>query len=316
MTTERYLPRDMRGVGITRPDVRLAQVAAEQWGVVDYDDLRRCGFSEDAVLRRVRDGRLHPLYKRVFAVGHPNVSVRGRFLAAVKACGPGAVLSHFAAAVLWGILRWDGRDPEVLVPKLRRHPGIKTRRTARLDDIDIRRRHGIPVTSPARTLLDLAAILPQKGLRRATREAFALQLVAVPQLADVLRRLGPCRGSSNLSSIVARGYLPTRSELEDAVLDLILAGGLHEPDVGLPLRVDGRRVIPDFRWPEQRLVIEADGAAWHDNQLAREDDAERQAILEASGERVVRVTWSQTLERPRQTLERLRAAGAPSAPRA
>jgi very-short-patch-repair endonuclease len=293
--------------------MRVAALAAEQFGVVDIDDLRACGLTRKAVMVRVRSGWLHPLHKRVYAVGHPNVPIRGLFLAAVKACGPGAVLSHFAAAVLWGLLKWDGRHPDVLVPSLRRHPGIRTRRTARLDDVDIRRRHGIPVTSPARTLLDLAAVLPHKGLRRATREAFAQRFVAMPQLADALRRLGPCRGSSNLRAIVAHGYVPTRSELEDALLDLILAGGLREPDVGLPMRIDGRRVIPDFRWPEQRLVIEADGAAWHDNQLAREDDAERQAVLEAAGDRVLRVTWGQAIERPRQTLERFRAAGAPSA---
>jgi hypothetical protein len=291
--------------------VKVAALAAEQFGVVDLDELRACGLTSKAVMSRVRDGRLHPLYKRVYAVGHPNVPIRGVLLAAVKACGPGAVLSHFAAAVLWGLLRWDGRYPEVLVARARRHPGIRTRRTSRLDDADVRRRYGIPVTSPARTLVDLAAILPPKALRRATREALAQGLVTVPQLADALRRLAPCRGSSSLTAIVAEGHVPTRSELEDAVLDLVLAGGLRQPDVGVPIRIGGRRLIPDFRWPEQRLVIEADGAVWHDNKLAREDDAQRQAILEASGERVVRVTWDQTIAQPRQTIVRLREAGAP-----
>jgi very-short-patch-repair endonuclease len=106
--------------------------------------------------------------------------------------------------------------------------------------------------------------------------------------------------------------VPTRSKLEDAVLDLIEAGGLQTPDVGVAIRVEGRRVVPDFRWAEQRLVIEADGAQWHDNQLAREDDAERQAILEASGERVMRITWDQAIAQPGQTLKRLEAAGAPA----
>jgi len=97
------------------------------------------------------------------------------------------------------------------------------------------------------------------------------------------------------------------------VLDLMLDGGLEHPDVNVPLMLGGRRVIPDFRWPRERLVVEADGAAWHDNKVAREDDAERQALLEASGERVVRVTWQQAVERPAETLARFRAAGAPSA---
>src|SRR4051794_10636880 len=103
MTAECHLRSPTGNTGDTRPDVRLAAVAAEQFGVVDLDDLRGCGLTRKAVMTRVRDGRLHPLYKRVYAVGHPNVPIRGRFLAAVKACGPGAVLSHFAAAVLWGL---------------------------------------------------------------------------------------------------------------------------------------------------------------------------------------------------------------------
>lgn len=108
-----------------------------------------------------------------------------------------------------------------------------------------------------------------------------------------------------------RTAAPTRSELEDVVYDLIIDGGLLRPDVNRPLLHAGRRVIPDFRWPAQRLVIEADGAAWHDNPIARKDDAERQALLEASGDRLIRVTWDQAVARPSQTLARIRAAGAP-----
>jgi very-short-patch-repair endonuclease len=95
------------------------------------------------------------------------------------------------------------------------------------------------------------------------------------------------------------------------VLDLILRGGFEHPQVNVPLHIAGRRLIPDFRWPAQRLILEADGAAWHDGALQREDDAERQALLEASGERVLRVTWRQAVTERAQTLARLRSAGAP-----
>jgi very-short-patch-repair endonuclease len=312
MTAECHLTSLRGQSGTTRPDERVADLAAEQFGVVDVDELRACGLTDKAIATRVRAGWLHPLYKRVYAVGHPNVPIRGRFLAAVKACGPGAVLRHFAAAVLWGLLKWEDRHPDVLTPRARTHRGIKTRRTKRLDDIDVRRRYGIPVTSPARTLVDLAAVMQPKALRRTTREALAQGLVTIPQLTEALRRLGPCRGCTKLRAIVAQGHVPTRSELEDAVLDLLVAGGLQQPDVNVPMHIDGRRVVPDFRWPAQRLVVEADGARWHDNPLAREDDAERQAILEASGERVVRVTWEQAIVQPKQTLARLREAGAPA----
>jgi very-short-patch-repair endonuclease len=100
--------------------------------------------------------------------------------------------------------------------------------------------------------------------------------------------------------------------LEDAVLDLVLRGGVAHPIVNGKLVLDGRRIYPDFRWLEQGLVVEADGAAWHDHKLAREDDAERQALLESHGYRVLRVTWDQAILHPGQTLARIRAAGAPS----
>ena len=95
------------------------------------------------------------------------------------------------------------------------------------------------------------------------------------------------------------------------LLELILTSGLARPDVNVPLHIAGRRVVPDLRWPAQRLVVEADGAAWHEHRLAREDDAERQALLEAHGERVMRVTWEQAVARRGQTLARLELAGAP-----
>ena len=202
------------------------------------------------------------------------------------------MLSHFAAAAHWGLVAWDHRS---------------------VDPCDVARLQGIPVTSPARTALDCAGLLVGTPLRRLVREAQGRKLVTIGELAAVLGRLGPRRGSRRLATIIATGAAPTRSELEDAVLDLILRGGVAHPLVNEPLVLDGRRVVPDFRWPEQRLVVEADGAAWHDHKLAREDDAERQALLEAHGDRVLRVTWDQAVARGPQTLARIKAAGAPLA---
>ena len=290
-----------------RPDARVARLASEQWGVVSLDELRACGLSRMAVSNRVKAGHLHPLHRGVYAVGHANPPLNGRFLAAVKACGPTAVLSHFSAAALYGFLTWDDRYPEITSPKARHHPGIRTHRAA-LDPRDSTRHDTIPATTPARTLLDLSSRLRFEALRRATRQAQALRLVSMRQLTDVLAR---SRGAANLAKVVADGPAPTRSELEDAVLDLITKGGLQPPDVNVPLQIANRRVIPDFRWPAQRLVIEADGAAWHDHRLAREDDVERQALLEAHGERVVRVSWNQAIRYRAQTLARLMQAGAP-----
>ena len=104
---------------------------------------------------------------------------------------------------------------------------------------------------------------------------------------------------------------PTRSVLEDLVLDLIAEAGLAHPDVNVPLRIGDTIVIPDFRWSRQRLIVEADGAAYHDN--TRHEDARRQALLEQHGERVLRINYDQAANRRAQTVERLQRAGAPSA---
>jgi hypothetical protein len=295
--------------------VRVAELAAEQWGVLSLDELRACGLTRDAVGVRVRNGRLHRRYVGVYAVGHAGLPLEGRFMAAVKACGPAAVLSYFSAAALFGFLRWEDRWPEVTVLSAgtRIQRNLRVHRTRTLDLDDVTRWRGIPVTSPARTLLDLAAVLPYTSLRRAIRQALSLHLVSLRQLTEMLIRLGPRRGARNFARVLGTGYQPTRSVLEDVVLDLLVAGGIAAPDVNLPLIVAGRRLVPDFRWPERRLILEADGAAWHDHKLAREDDAERQALLEAHGERVIRVTWKQAMMRRPQTLARVRAAGAPQA---
>jgi Protein of unknown function (DUF559)/Transcriptional regulator, AbiEi antitoxin len=309
MPAERSLCCPQGNKPSTRPDLEVANRAAHQWGVLSLGELRMCGLTRKEVMGRVRSGRLHPLYRGVYAVGHASVPLEGCLLAAVKATD--GVLSHVSAAALYGLVTWDHRYPEVTANAKRAHRGIRVHRSSMLEVQDVTRHKGIPTTTPARTLIDLAATLPYKPLRRAVREA-QRKLVTIPQLLETLDRLGPRRGSANLAKILATGHAPTRSELEDAVLDLVLKAGFQHPDVNKPINLNGRTLVPDFRWPQQNLVIEADGAEWHDDRLTREDDAERQAILEAHGERVLRVTWAQAVAHRRQTLERIRAAGAPT----
>lgn len=290
-------------------------MASESLGVLSLEELRRCGLNDAAVAVRVARGSLHRLHRGVYAVGHLALTLEARFLAAVKACGPGAVLSHFAAAVVWGMLRWEERrEPDVSVvgSSTRSHRGIRVHRTRSLPPRDVTARAGTPITTPARTLADLAAYLPPRRLRRAVRQALSDRRVTLRQLTEVMNRLGPRRGSRALREIVAAHPAPTRSELEDILLDLVLAAGFEHPDVNKRIRVGGRWLEPDLRWPEQRLVVEADGGRWHDNPVARADDAERQAHLEAHGERVLRVSWEQATARAGDTIRRLHAAGAPT----
>ena len=138
------------------------------WGVISAAELRECGLSRDAIWKRVRSGRLHPVHRGVYAVGHAQLTPEGRFLAAVKACGPKSALSHFSAAFHWGLLEPSERFPDVTAPTGRAHRGINTHRSRSLltDDVVVHR--DIPTTTPRRTLDDLKRIkAPQKTLTRA-----------------------------------------------------------------------------------------------------------------------------------------------------
>jgi very-short-patch-repair endonuclease len=280
---------------------------------VDAAQLHAAGLNDRAIARRVERGLLHPKHRGVYAVGHPHIPLEGRFLAALLACGEGAILSHRAAAARDGYLPWRGGPVDVLVTgtTTRVHEGIRTHRTRRLRPDEVAWREDLAATKPAQTLVDLASVLDAKTLRRAVREAQAQRFVTHVEIVRTLERLRPCRGARKLASILATGPAPTRSELEDLVLDLIVNAGFERPDINVPIQRGTTTVIPDFRWPQQRLVVEADGAQWHDNPLARADDAERQALLEAHGDRVIRVRWREVVGDRARTVARLRAAGAP-----
>ena len=226
---------------------KLAALAGEQWGVVSIAELRACGLTDRVIEGLVHAGHLHRIHRGVYAVGHPNLTLEGRFLAAVKASGRGAVLSHLSAAALWQLLPWDDAlRIEVTTPKPRIHPTLHTHTSRSLTAAV--RRHNIPVTTPAQTLEDLARTrIPDRSLKRATNEALTRRLIDPSKLRH--RRLRAAHPA------------PTRSPLEDIVLDLILNAGFKRPDVNVPLHIDGRALVPDLRWPAQRLIVEADGAA-------------------------------------------------------
>ncbi len=233
-------------------------------------------------------------------------------LAAVKACGPGAVLSHYSANELFGFVdRVDG-VPHVTVTSgaHRSRPGIRIHRCNCLDPLDRREHLGIPVTSVSLALLDLASVVDAARTRRAIRRALGTGKVTVRQLGLVLERYPGRRGAATLREAVALGAAPTKSDGESDVLDIILTDKLEPPEVNRPMMVNGRRVIPDFRWPDQRLILEVDSAAWHSDPLARADDRERQALLEAHGETVLRVDWVDAVLSPGKLVARLVEAGA------
>jgi hypothetical protein len=265
----------------TDPDLRLAHFAARRHGVVDRDQLRAIGFSDTMIRDRVAGGRLHRLHRGVYAVGHTIVKRDGRLLAAVMACGDGAVLSHRSAAELWGIRPTAAARIDVTVSRtsgVRSTAAIIVHRPKRPPATTKRR--GIPVTTPGQTLADLALALPRRQLEKAVEMAEVRRLdVAVPEEHPGRKRLRDA------------GALPvtTDSPLEDAFLELCDTYGIPRPLVQ-PM-VEGHRV--DFCWPELRLIVETDGFEHHGTRAAFERDRAKDAQLTARGWRVLRFTHAQ-----------------------
>ncbi len=288
--------------------MRVAQLAAEQNAVVARRQLLACGLTSDAITVRTRRCTLFRVYRGVYAVLRPDaLTLEGRLAAAVLACGRGAVLSHHAAAAWWKLVASDERAPEVIVARDggRKIAGIQAHRTRGVDRRDVWTRAGIRITSPARAALDVAAQMPHRALRRMLRQAQAEGRLSVGQLRDVHSRAGRHPGAKALLAVIADGPTPTRSAAEDLLLDLIQDAGLPLPEVNPLLRLDGTTVMPDFLWRAQKLVVEVDGAQFHRGAIAKRDDAQRQALLEAHGQRVLRVAYEQLTGQPQQTIARI-----------
>jgi very-short-patch-repair endonuclease len=275
-------------------DAEIARIAARQHGVITLAQLETLGVHRRGLTRRLQADRLHRLHRKVFAVGHRGVSKGGRWLAAVLACGPDAVLSHRSAAWLWGIVRERGepgddprmREPDggishVTVPgEGRTRWGIRVHRSRTLDATQTTRRLNIPVTTPSRTLADLRRTLPQPKFAAALRQAEYLRL----PIAD---ELGPDR---------------TRSELEARFRAACRRRRLPKPEVNVGI---GPFTV-DFLWRRQRVIVELDGYRAHGTRSAFEADRARDAELTALGYSVVRSTWRQLTDGPADVASTLR----------
>ena len=237
----------------------------------------------------------------MYAEGHPRLTLQGRFLAAVAACGDGAVLSHRSAATLWGVLPEGGPRIDVTVPNSsgRSRRGAMIVHRSPLGPHEVTRKEGIPVTTPARTVLDLAAVVSRRELERAIDEAAFLRL----DLGGLEPRRGR-RGGAAISRVLDEhraGTTRTRSELEERVLALCRRADLPAPEVNAP--VEGFTV--DFAWRAQKLIVETDGWQAHGTRAAFERDRRRDADLTTAGWRVLRVTWARVLREPRAVAAQL-----------
>jgi hypothetical protein len=283
----------MRELDSPPSESELAELATRQWGVVSVGQLRALGFGRAAVTRRVHAGRLHRIHRGVYAVGHTRLGRDGRRLAAVLACGEGAVLSHTSAASHWGLLDTAAARIDVTAPRSRAGvQGVRLHRSRFLDARDTTSHEGLPITTVARTLLDLAATVQPHRLERALAQAERLELYDHRAIEALLARANGHRGGTALAQATTSEPAWTRSEAEARFLDLVREATLPEPLVNLTLAApDHPRLEVDFCWPTHRLIVELDGWETHRTRAAFEHDRRKDAALNAAGHRVLRFTW-------------------------
>src|SRR4051794_6102880 len=282
----------------------IAALATAQHGLVARRQLLAMGFGPEAVKSMKRAGWLHVVHRGVYAVGHRVVSADTARMAAVLACGPGALLSHRSGAALWCIRRSGLSYVEVTVPTRRGSvDGIRPYVCRRLEPQDRAVVDGIPCTSVALTLLNLAAVVPRRALERACDEAEVQRLFNLAAIDDVLDRFRGCREAAGLRAVLdehAIGTTLTRPGLEEAALRMIDCHALPRPEVNVRVACgSGEAPEVDFLWRRQRLVLETDGGRFHSSRSQIERDRRKESLLVQAGYRVLRATWWQGQDDPR-----------------
>jgi very-short-patch-repair endonuclease len=254
----------------------------------------------------------------VYAVGHPRLTREGQWLAAVLASGPGAVLSHLDAAVLWGIHGWTTSKIDVTTARRSREgsEGIRLHRVRRLDGEEVTVRDGIPVTTVARTLIDLTDVLGRDRLTRLVREGEFMRLLDLDALDACLSRAHGRRRLGVLRAVLQQHRPGTivRSEFEHRFLELCSEAGLPAPETNVRMKVRGRRYEFDCLWREPGVIVELDGRPAHDNPRAFEIDRARDAALIAAGLRPLRYTWRRMSDDRTSVLAELRQVLSPARP--
>ncbi len=283
-------------------ELRIGRIAGRAHGVVAYAELVAAGISRDEIRGRVRRGALIREYRGVYRVGHAAPSAEARYLAAVKACGRGAVLSGLAAAHLLQLVRRSPSLPQVTTLTERRVEGISTRRARRIDRRDVTTHRRVPVTTPPRTLVDIAADLGEDQLARACHEAGVKYKTTPRQVEEVLKRRPTTPGAAKLRRIISGDTKVSLSALERRFL-----ARLKEADLPLPdetNRIAGTKRV-DCRWTKQRLTVELDSYAFHNSRHAFEQDRKREREAYARGDHFRRYTYQDVFEHPAQMLAEL-----------
>jgi hypothetical protein len=281
----------------------VGQLATRSHGVVTRRQLIAAGVTEDEIDQRLVTGALLREHRGVYRVGHRAPTVEARYLAAVLACGNGALLSGSAAGHLWGLLRGAAPPPQVLTPTERRVPGLATRRSRIIDPADGTTWRGVPITTVPFTLVALAGQLDVGELARACHEAGVLHRTTPRNVDAVLARRPNAPGAKALRVILHGDFRVTLSTLEARFLALLREHRLALPDTNRPAGT--RRV--DCRWPAQRLTVELDGYRYHRSRHAWEQDRRREREARARGDDFRRYTYGDVLDEPDLMLAELRA---------
>jgi very-short-patch-repair endonuclease len=289
-------------------DELIATLAGRQHGVVARPQLINAGIGGDAIRHRLKRDRLHRIHRGVYAVGHTVMSMAAFRMAAVLAAGPGAALSHRAAAMHLGLLWSD--VIEVTVERGRRPLEDIRIHQLPLPPDEVISVHAMPVKSVSRTLFDLAAVVPRRLVERAIHEVDYHRHTDPPSLADIAARYPRRHGIVTIRAILADrsvGVNLTRSELEERFLVVLENYGLPRPEVNASVQIAGLWIECDCLWRDRRVIIELDGRAAHGTIAAFERDRARDRMLQARGWRVVRVTWRQLHDDPDAVVYDLRA---------
>jgi very-short-patch-repair endonuclease len=296
------------------PEDRITVIARLQRGYVSRGQLLCVGLNSSAIVWLLAKHRLLPRHRGVYLVGHDALIPLGPETAALLAVRDGASLSHHSAAVLWGMRRPEASDGliHVTVPGSPggEPEGVLVHRSKLLTTRDLRVRERLPVTSPARALLDLAPSATPREMERMLDQGLVERVLTIRDVTELLRRCGRHRGRARLQALVDQHTTTTftRSEAEELFLSLVRGAGLPQPLTNV--RRYGYEI--DFLWPAEGVAVEVDGFAFHRTRRRVDSDHRKDAILGAAGIRVTRVTWGQLHDEPLAVIARLAVSLSPA----
>jgi very-short-patch-repair endonuclease len=301
-------------------DAEVSRLADAQYGLFSREQLCGLGVTKGMIQRRLAAGRWERMNPRVFRIAGAPESWRQSLRAATLGWGDGAVSSHRSAAGLWRLAGFEPGPIELTVPGLRQRavPVIVHRNV--LFEADVTIREAIPVTTPARTLIDLASVCPPDAVEKAFDDALRRKMISIPRMVwrlDEIEGRGGRPGVSLMRSLVearAEGIVP-QSVLETRLLRVMVRAGIPRPVSQHRIRRDGGQIaVVDFAFPAEKVAVEADGYRWHSGRIKWQDDLKRRNRLSSMGWLVIHVTWDDLANRPDSVVESIARALGRSAP--